>query len=106
VISEIPAAGTTVSIGSSVNLVVSSGLAQVVPNVVGEAQAIATAEIAAAGLTVGTITPESSGTVPSGYVISESPTAGTPVSQAICRPECNSLYMGRQYRRSAGAPDR
>jgi beta-lactam-binding protein with PASTA domain len=47
------------------------------PNVQGDTQAAATAAIAAAGLTVGTITMQASGTVPAGDVISESPVAGT-----------------------------
>src|SRR5207302_756551 len=76
-----PAAGTSVANGSAVNLVVSSGPAQVaVPNVVGQTQAAATSAISGAGLTVGTVTMQSSTTVASGSVISESPTAGTMVA--------------------------
>ena len=48
-----------------------------VPNVVGLTQAAATSAITGAGLTVGTVTPQSSGTVAAGNVISESPLAGT-----------------------------
>jgi uncharacterized repeat protein (TIGR03803 family) len=51
-----------------------------VPNVVGLTQAAATTAITGAGLAVGTVTTASSGTVPSGSVISESPVAGTSVS--------------------------
>jgi beta-lactam-binding protein with PASTA domain len=81
VISETPTAGTMVNAGSAVNLVISSGPAQVaVPNVVGSTQAAATSAIKAAGLVVGTITTAPSNTVPSGSVISESPTAGTMVN--------------------------
>ena len=81
VISESPAAGTQVNTGSAVNLVVSSGPAQVaVPNVVGQTQAAATTSITASGLVLGTVTTASSTTVPSGSVISETPTAGTQVS--------------------------
>jgi beta-lactam-binding protein with PASTA domain/N-acetylneuraminic acid mutarotase len=81
VISELPIAGTNVSSGSAVNLVVSSGPAQVaVPNVVGDTQAAATTAITAAGLTLGTVTTQSSPNVASGNVISESPIAGTNVS--------------------------
>src|SRR5439155_2784008 len=62
-------------------LVGSSGPAQVaVPNVVGQTQAAATSAITGAGLTVGTVTMQSSTTVASGTVISESPTAGTRVA--------------------------
>jgi len=81
VISESPVAGTKVNVGSAVNLVVSSGPAQVaVPNVVGQTQAAATTAITGAGLVVGTVTTASSSTVPSGSVISESPVAGTQVN--------------------------
>ena len=78
VISESPLAGTLENPGTAVNLVVSTGPAQVaVPNVVGLTQAAATNAITGAGLTVGTVTPQSSGTVATGKVISESPLAGT-----------------------------
>jgi hypothetical protein len=80
-ISESPAAGTNVPTGSAVNLVVSTGPAQVaVPNVVGQTQAAATAAITSAGLVVGTVTQQSSNVVASGDVISESPAAGTSVA--------------------------
>ena len=74
VISQSPVAGTSVSPGSAVNLVVSLGA--LVPNVVGTTQTAATAAITAAGLTVGTITTADSATVPSGSVISQNPTGG------------------------------
>jgi hypothetical protein len=81
VISENPTAGASVAKGSAVALVVSSGPAMVaVPNVVGNAQAAATAAITGAGLTLGTVSKQSSNTVPSGNVISESPAAGTSVA--------------------------
>jgi PASTA domain/FG-GAP-like repeat len=81
VISESPSAGTSVAAGSSVNLVVSSGPAGVaVPNVVGSSQASATATITGANLVVGTVTQQSSSTVASGDVISETPSAGTSVA--------------------------
>ena len=50
------------------------------PNVVGQTQAAATAAITGAGLVVGTVTQQSSSTVASGDVISESPAAGTHVA--------------------------
>jgi len=81
VISESPSAGTSVNSGSAVNIVVSTGPAQVaVPNVVGDTQAAATTAISGAGLVAGTVTMASSSTVASGNVISESPTAGTSVN--------------------------
>jgi len=51
-----------------------------VPNVVGETQAAAASAITGAGLVVGTVTRQSSSTVASGEVISESPAAGTNVT--------------------------
>jgi beta-lactam-binding protein with PASTA domain len=81
VISESPAAGTSVAAKSAVNLVVSSGAAAVsVPNVVGLTQAAATATITGVGLSLGTVTTQSSSTVAAGLVISETPTAGTSVA--------------------------
>jgi hypothetical protein len=52
-----------------------------VPNVDGGTEAAATSAITAAGLTVGTVTTQSSSTVASGDVISESPAAGTGVAK-------------------------
>ena len=81
VISENPAASTSVAAGSAVNLTVSSGPAQVaVPNVVGQTQAAATTSITGAGLNVGIVTTSSSASVPSGSVISENPVASTSVT--------------------------
>jgi len=51
-----------------------------VPNVVGQMQAAATSAIIGAGLTIGAVAPQSSSTVASGNVISESPPAGTRVA--------------------------
>jgi beta-lactam-binding protein with PASTA domain len=82
IISESPVAGTNVSSGSAVDLVVSSGPAPVsVPNVVGDTQAAATTAITGAGLVIGTVTMQSSATVAAGNIISESPAAGTSVSK-------------------------
>jgi len=74
VISESPAAGTVVAPDSLVNLVVSDDVA--VPNVVGATQSAATSAITGAKLTLGTVTRQSSSTVASGDVISQSPGAG------------------------------
>jgi len=51
-----------------------------VPNVVGDTQAAANSSHHGAGLVLGTVTTQSSSTVASGDVISESPVAGTSVS--------------------------
>ena len=81
VISQNPAAAANVASGSAVNLVVSSGPATVsVPNVVNQTQAAATSAITAAGLTVGSVTTQSSPTVASGSVISQNPAAGGSVA--------------------------
>jgi DNA-binding beta-propeller fold protein YncE len=53
-----------------------------VPSVLGQTQAAATTAITGVGLVVGTVTQQSSSTVASGYVISESPAAGTNVGSA------------------------
>ena len=83
VISQSPAAGTQVTIGSTVTLVESSGPpeAGLVPSVVGLTQAAATTVIAAANLTVGTIAIAPSATMPAGCVISQTPVAGQPIAQ-------------------------
>jgi hypothetical protein len=86
VISQSPAAGASVSSGSAVNLVVSSGSGPnppttvTVPNVVNDTEAAAASAITGQGLVVGTVTTQSSSTVASGSVISQSPAAGASVS--------------------------
>ncbi len=81
VITQNPAGGSVVPEGSPVDLVVSLGPAMVtVPNVTGLTQAGAESAIVAACLTVGTVTQQSSATVPAGNVISQSPTGGTVVA--------------------------
>ena len=79
VISSTPAAGTQVAVGTSINLVVSSGKKTVtVPDVRGQSQANATAALNNAGLKVQTGTAYSS-SQPAGDVISQSPAQGTVV---------------------------
>lgn len=81
VISVSPLTGTSVAIGSSVNLLISSVPALIaVPNVVGQTQAAATTAITSAGLKLGTVTLQASTTVAAGNVISENPLAGTSVA--------------------------
>jgi len=76
---QAPAAGTTVFVGSAVDLVVSLGK-PVVPNVVGMTQTDATSAITAVdSLTVGIVTSQYSNTVPAGYVMSQNPAAGVRV---------------------------
>src|SRR5260370_849919 len=82
VISQDPKSGSSVAQGSAVNLVLSSGPPPVpVPDVVGMTQAEATAAITGAKLTVGTVTQDTSSTVPSGKVISQDPKSGSSVAQ-------------------------
>jgi len=76
--SQDPVAGTKVPIGSSVNLVISLGR-PTVPDVVGMHQSDAKPVIRSFSLLVGQLTFEYSDTVPDGYVISQSPVAGTVV---------------------------
>ncbi len=83
VISQSPAAGTSVNPGSPVALVLSQGPQPVtvtVPNVTGLPQTAAGATLLGAGLTVGTVAQAYSSTVPSGSVIGQSPAAGTSTS--------------------------
>ena len=77
IISQNPAAGSSVSSGATVSFVVSSGSSLSVPSVVGMTQAAATNTLGDAGLSVGTITTTSSWTVPSGQVISQDPASGS-----------------------------
>ncbi|MER2622694.1 MAG: PASTA domain-containing protein, partial [Accumulibacter sp.] len=80
VISQSPTAGASITPGSAVDLVVSSGPVPVtVPNVVGMTQSAATSTITEAGLTVGQIIQQVSETVPVGTVIRQNPVAGTSV---------------------------
>jgi beta-lactam-binding protein with PASTA domain len=81
VTSQSPTAGTSVPANSVVDLVVSSSPTTItVPNVVGQNQANAQAAITAAGLSVGTVSMASSCIVPTGVVISQSPSVGTSVA--------------------------
>ena len=80
VISQSPTGGSSVEIGSSVDIEVSLGAEPVtVPDVTGQTQATAESNIVAAGLVVGTVTTSYSATVPAGAVISQNPTGGASV---------------------------
>ena len=82
VVSQDQPSGSSVAQGSPVNLVISSGPQMVaVPNVEGLTQAAATTAIAAAKLTVGTITQQTSNSVTTGKVISQDPASGDSVVQ-------------------------
>jgi beta-lactam-binding protein with PASTA domain len=78
VISQDPVGGTTVPVGTNVDLMVSLGQPGV-PYVIDLTEADANSSIVAAGLTVGIVTYDFSDTVPAGFVISQSPVGGTTV---------------------------
>jgi 6-phosphogluconolactonase len=78
VVSQNPAAGVIILTGATVNVAISSGTVAV-PNVVGLTQTAAATALTAAGLTLGTVTPASSASVPAGGVISQTPAAGSMV---------------------------
>lgn len=84
VIAQSPSAGTEVSRGAAVNLVVSKGRAPAgfltVPNVVGGTQAAAQTALTGAGLGVGAVTLAFSATVPAGRIISQNPVEGVQVA--------------------------
>ncbi|HUT28949.1 MAG TPA: PASTA domain-containing protein, partial [Sedimentisphaerales bacterium] len=78
VISQDPVAGTHVTLGSSVDLVVSLGQ-PLVPDVVGMTEANAVAAITAVDNLTTSVTNEYSDTVAAGLVISQTPAPNTPV---------------------------
>ncbi|MEM6818361.1 MAG: PASTA domain-containing protein [Pseudomonadota bacterium] len=81
VISQSPAAGAVLVVGSPVDLVVSSGPPQAtVPNVIGLTEAAAGTALNNAGLVTGNVTQQSSASVPAGQVISQNPAAGLQVN--------------------------
>ncbi len=88
VISQFPAAGTQVTPGSAVLLVISTGSCgtggiQVVtvPSLVGQSQANAQAVLSAASLNLGQVSTRCSDTVPAGNVVSQYPASGTSVPE-------------------------
>jgi beta-lactam-binding protein with PASTA domain len=79
VISQNPAAGSTVDVDSPVDLTVSLGPQPLAPDVIELTQAEAESAITGASLAVGGINIDFSDTVPAGDVIAQEPAAGTPV---------------------------
>ncbi len=80
VISQDPAAETSVTPGTAVDLVVSLGPLQVtIPNVIDLTQSAAESAITGASLVVGSVTTVHSDTVSSGIVISQNPAEGASV---------------------------
>ena len=80
-----PAAGTSATFGSAVEITISTGPSAApqvtVPNVVGLAQSAAQSAITTVGLAVGAATQAASDGVAKGSVISQSPPAGTSVAK-------------------------
>jgi YVTN family beta-propeller protein len=78
VISESPAAGTSVNGGSAVSLVISSGAQTlIVPNIVGLSTGAALATLQSAGFSLGNTLNTPSSTVPIGEIVSQLPAAAT-----------------------------
>jgi eukaryotic-like serine/threonine-protein kinase len=76
-----PAPGITVSRGATVSYYVSRGVPQVaVPDLSGLDQTQATSALQTAGLVLGTVSQQTSATVPVGQVVSQYPAAGTSVA--------------------------
>lgn len=76
-----PAPGITVSRGDTVSYYVSRGVRQVpVPDLSGLDQTQATSALQTAGLLLGTVSQQTSATVPVGQVMSQAPAAGTSVA--------------------------
>ena len=77
-----PAAGTPVGSGDTVSYWVSSGKPLVpVPDLGNDTQSDAQSALAAVGLALGTVTTETSTTVPAGQIVSQQPLAGTKVTK-------------------------
>ena len=101
VISCKPGPGDGARLKQAVTAVVSRGVEQKkVPDVVGKTQDEATKAITDAGLTVGSITQEYSGTVESGKVVSTDPKAGTSINHSSA--VAIAVSRGRQ---TATVPD-
>jgi serine/threonine-protein kinase len=80
IITQTPAAGSTVTEGATVKLVISQGVQSVpVPSVLGKDQTTAQNELTAAGLVVASVSQEYSDTVEAGNVISQSISGGKTV---------------------------
>lgn len=77
VITQDPNAGTEVTIGSSVNIIISSGFPNTVPNVIGMTLTDGEITIRNAEYTAGTVTVTTSPDGPLGTIISQSPVGGT-----------------------------
>jgi probable HAF family extracellular repeat protein len=97
VLGQNPAPGTYATAGSIVSLTVSSGSPSpqfTVPDLSTAQYIVAAEEISAAGLTLGAFTSQLSSTVSQGYVISQSPPAGTILTPGS---PVNVVYSGGSH---------
>jgi serine/threonine protein kinase len=111
VISTDPSAQTSARLGSTVSVVVSSGLAKVgVPDLTGDTKAQAQSALATAGLKLGSTTKQTS-TQTAGTVLSQSPeggtsaTAGTSVDLVLAKTQATVRVpnvVGKKEERAAG----
>jgi len=108
VISTNPAIGSNAHSGTAVTVTVSSGPVMIaVPQVTGEQESAAKAALRNAGLTPGSVTPETSTTVPAGIVISTTPAAGTswpqpkPVAITVSSGQPLPNFVGEQFQAAA-----
>jgi eukaryotic-like serine/threonine-protein kinase len=108
VISTNPAIGANAHSGATVTITVSSGPVMImVPQVTGEQESAAKAALRKAGLTPGSVTPETSTTVAAGIVISTTPAAGTswpqpkPVAITVSSGQPLPNFVGQQFQAAA-----
>jgi hypothetical protein len=94
VLGQLPAAGTTLPQGESIDLTVSLGPAPVtVPNVIGNARSAALTTLSGGGFTAA-MTQIFSDTVPAGTVIAQSPAAGTFLAPTPANPVALTVSAG------------
>ncbi|HEY2631220.1 MAG TPA: Stk1 family PASTA domain-containing Ser/Thr kinase [Solirubrobacteraceae bacterium] len=92
VISQSPAAGTSVKVGSVVTLVVAQAPAKTaVPSVVGQSEVEASETLSGAGFTVKTVTREVTETSKVGFVVQQSPEAG----HKLAKGEAVTIAVGK-----------
>ncbi len=98
VISQSSVAGSSIPLGTPVDLVVSTGTCRVtVPNVVSQTQDAATTSITGAGLTVGAVLQACSNTVAAGKVLWQAPaanalvTAGATINLSVSSGPCAEI---------------
>jgi len=108
VIGTNPAIGSNAHSGATVTITVSSGPVMImIPQVTGEQESAAKAALRKAGLTPGSVTPETSTTIPAGIVISTTPGAGVswpqpkPVAITVSSGQPLPNFVGQQFQAAA-----